>query len=65
MFMILILLLGVVYVSGVTMISYKLGLTKTENPKVAAIIGFVASFFPPIALIYLAVLLFKEEVSIV
>ena len=63
--MIIILLLGMIYVSAVTLVSYKLGLTKTENPKVAAIIGFFASFFPPLALIYLAVLLFKEEVSLV
>jgi hypothetical protein len=31
----------------------------------AAVIGFVASFFPPLAIIYLVVLLLKEEISIV
>ena len=44
-----------------TIISFKLGLTKTDNPRVTAFVGFLLSFFPPLGLIYLAVLALKED----
>ncbi|MBN7818650.1 hypothetical protein [Bowmanella yangjiangensis] len=65
MFVLLLPLLFIVFVVTVTLCSYKLGITKTENPKLAALLGFLASFAPPLALIYLAVLLFKDDVAVV
>ncbi|GLX80438.1 hypothetical protein tinsulaeT_37780 [Thalassotalea insulae] len=65
MYVIFMPIVAILYLITVTVLSYRLGKTKTENPKMAAIIGFVLAFLPPLALIYLAVLLFKEEVSIV
>jgi hypothetical protein len=65
MFVLLLLLLFVAFAGAVTWCSYKLGKTKTENPKMAAIIGFCTSFFPPLALIYLVVLLLKDDAAIV
>ncbi|MCC2616235.1 hypothetical protein LJ739_08285 [Aestuariibacter halophilus] len=62
------LLMGVVavaFILFVTLTSYRLGVRKTENPRLTAMVGFVLSFFPPLALIYLAVLLFKEDTGIV
>lgn len=47
------------------MLSYKLGVNKTENPKRAAIIGFLLAFLPPLALIYLVILLLKNDSEIV
>lgn len=65
MYSLLILVVFLVFVVAVTLTSYRLGKSKTENAKLAAAIGFVASFFPPLAIIYLVVLLCKEEISIV
>lgn len=65
MFVVLIAIAALVWISGVTWLSYKLGTTKTENAKMAGVIGFFLAFLPPLALIYLVVLLFKEETSIV
>lgn len=65
MYSLIILILGIAFIVAVTTISYKLGLSKTENAKLAAGIGFLLSFLPPLALIYLAVLVFKEEVGTV
>ena len=65
MFSLILFVLGITFVVSVTAISYKLGQTKTENAKLAGIIGFLLSFLPPLALIYLAILVFKEEVGTV
>lgn len=45
--------------------SYKLGQTKTDNPRFAALIGFFLALFPPFGLIYLAVLAIKEDTGTV
>ena len=58
-------LIGLGYVALITYLAYRLGKTKSENPKVTAMIGFGLAFIPPLALIYLAVLVFKDEVDIV
>lgn len=42
-------------------ICYYLGKRKTETPFVAALIGFFTAMIPPIALIYLIVLVFKRD----
>lgn len=54
-----------VFVIAVTGLSYHLGRTKTDNPRVAAGIGLVLAFLPPFALIYLVILALKEDVGIV
>lgn len=48
-----------------TWLSYFLGQSKTENPRVAALIGFLLALFPPFGLIYLAILALKEDVGTV
>ncbi len=46
-------------------LSYLLGRTKTDNPRMAAMIGLLLSFIPPFALVYLVILALKEEVGTV
>ena len=65
MFALIIALVVIAFVLAVTLTSYKLGKTKTENPKLAAMTGFLLCFLPPLALIYLVVLLFKEDAATV
>lgn len=43
-------------------LSYYLGKRKTSTPKVAAVIGMVLCFFPPLNIVYLIILLFKSDV---
>ena len=64
-FSILLPLIAISFISLMTWASYKLGTRKTDDPKKAAMIGFFLSFIPPFALIYVAVLLMKEDVDIV
>ncbi len=57
-------LLGeVIFVFAVVIgiVSYYLGQRKTEHPLVAGILGFVLSLIPPIGLIFVSVLLFKQK----
>jgi hypothetical protein len=42
-------------------ISFYLGRRKTETPILVAVIGFFTAFIPPVALIYLLILLFKRD----
>lgn len=65
MYSVFIVLAAIAFFSFVTFYSYKLGKTKTENPRTSAMIGFFLCFFPPFALIYLVVLLLKEDAAIV
>ena len=65
MFALLILLIVCLFAAFVTTCAYRLGQTKTNNPRAAAFIGFFLSFLPPFALIYLVVLLLKNDVDIV
>ncbi|NRA83941.1 MAG: hypothetical protein HRU22_09310 [Gammaproteobacteria bacterium] len=44
-------------------LSYYLGKRKTKNPKITAFIGILLSFMPPLALIYIAVLVLKNDVE--
>ena len=62
---ILLPIIGIAYISLMTWLSYKLGTTKTDNAKTAAITGFFLSFIPPFVLIYLVILLLKEDTDIV
>ncbi|WP_076537388.1 hypothetical protein [Shewanella sp. UCD-KL21] len=56
--------LWVPFIIFITWMSYKLGKSKTSNPKTISAIGFLLSFMPPLALIFIAVLALKSEPSI-
>jgi hypothetical protein len=58
-------LIFIFFVSTVTWLSYYLGCTKTENPVISGVIGFFLSLVPPLGLIYLIILSLKEEVTTV
>jgi hypothetical protein len=64
-FSIIIPLIAILFISSMTWLSYTLGKTKTENARTAAITGFLLSFIPPAVLVYILVLVFKEDVDIV
>lgn len=55
----------VIILLAVAALSYRLGQTKTENPRSACLIGFLLALLPPLGLIYLAVLALKEDVGTV
>lgn len=44
-------------------IGYYLGRHKTQNPAVAALLGGLFGLFPPLVLIYLTVLLLKNDIT--
>jgi Na+-driven multidrug efflux pump len=54
------ILLSVIVISG---LSYYLGKRKTQNVKTTTFIGFLLSFMPPLGLIFVAVLVLKNDVS--
>ncbi len=45
-----------------TIVSFYLGRRKTETPILVAVIGFFTAFIPPIAFIYLLILVFKRDI---
>lgn len=45
-------------------LSYYLGIRKTSSPKIATLIGVVLCITPPLNLVYLIVLMLKDEVVI-
>jgi ABC-type proline/glycine betaine transport system permease subunit len=47
----------------VALVSYYLGKRKTETPKLVAAIGFFSAIIPPLALVYLMVLVFKKDIN--
>lgn len=65
MWVIIIVIMCLLFISTVTWLSYTLGCTKTENPMASGVIGFLLSFIPPIGLIYLIILSLKDEVTTV
>lgn len=44
-------------------LSYYLARRKTNTPVIAGIVGALLAFIPPLALIYLAVLVFKKDIA--
>lgn len=56
---------AVLYLAVMTYICYSLGLSKTEDAKKTAIIGLFLAIIPPFVLIYIIVLMFKEDTDIV
>jgi cbb3-type cytochrome oxidase subunit 3 len=55
----------ILFLIFVTCSAYRLGKNKTENARTAAMIGFALAFFPPFALVYLLILLLKNDSAIV
>ncbi len=47
----------------VSVLSFYLGKRKTTTPKLASFIGALLSFIPPLALIYLVVLVLKRDIN--
>ncbi len=45
-----------------TILTYMLAKRKTETPILATIIGFFAAFIPPISMIYIIILVLKNDV---
>ena len=58
-------LVFLVFAASMAAISYRLGRTKTENARLAGWIGFLLSFLPPLALIYVIVLSLKDDAATV
>jgi hypothetical protein len=50
-----------VIISGV--ISYYLAKRKTSTPKIATFIGVLLAFIPPLGLIYIAILVLKNDIN--
>ena len=44
-------------------LGYILGRRKTETPKLTAFVGFLTAFIPPLAIIFLMVLVLKSDVA--
>ncbi|RUO39124.1 hypothetical protein CWE22_10205 [Pseudidiomarina aestuarii] len=56
--------LGMILFMIVTIIvTYLLGKRKTQNAGWAAFVGFLTAFVPPIALLYMIVLVMKKDVD--
>ena len=51
----------IVIVTGV--LSYYLGKRKTNTPKMATFIGVLLAFIPPLGLIYIAILVLKNDID--
>lgn len=59
-------LLGeIIFISVIVIgfLSYYLGKRKTNTPKMATLVGIILSFIPPLGLIYLAVLVLKNDIN--
>jgi hypothetical protein len=65
MYSIIFFIVFIVFLIFVTWTAYRLGQSKTETPRTAAMIGFALAFFPPFALVYLLILLLKNDPNIV
>jgi 4-amino-4-deoxy-L-arabinose transferase-like glycosyltransferase len=65
MYLPILITIFILFLVFVTVSAYRLGKNKTENARTAAMIGFVLAFFPPFALVYLLILLLKNDSSIV
>ena len=65
MYVVFALALCVAFIATITVLSHRLGQSKTENARRAALVGFLLSWLPPLALTYVAVLFLKEDVATV
>lgn len=59
------LLIEIVFISivVVAVLSFYLGKRKTNSPKMVTLIGVLLSIFPPLGLIYLAILVLKNDIN--
>lgn len=52
----------VVFAIVMAILGYYLGKNKTRTPKLTALVGFLTAFIPPIAVLFLIVLVVKNDV---
>jgi hypothetical protein len=52
-----------VWIIIATVLTYFLAKRKTQTPVIATILGFFLSFMPPLSMIYLIVLVLKNDIS--
>jgi len=45
----------------ITFLSYKLAIRKTKSVELVSTIGFFLAFIPPLAIIFILVLVFKKD----
>ncbi|GGF64999.1 hypothetical protein [Alteromonas lipolytica] len=43
-------------------VGYQLGKRKTQTPSLTAFVGFLTAFVPPLAIIFLAILVLKNDI---
>jgi hypothetical protein len=55
---------ALVFIPIMVVLSYYLGKRKTQTPKLATLIGFILAFIPPLALVYIAALVIKNDVRV-
>ncbi|MGM0428769.1 MAG: hypothetical protein ACQEQ2_00520 [Pseudomonadota bacterium] len=53
-----------IFIPIIVILSYYLGKRKTQTPKLATLIGFILAFIPPLALVYIAALVIKNDVRV-
>ncbi|HAS13865.1 MULTISPECIES: hypothetical protein [Idiomarina] len=53
-----------IFIPIIVILSYYLGKRKTQTPKLATLIGLILAFIPPLALIYVAALVIKNDVRV-
>ena len=53
----------IVIVIVTSVLSYYLGKRKTSTPKIATFIGVLLAFIPPLGLIYIAILVLKNDIN--
>ncbi|MCH2057113.1 MAG: hypothetical protein MK214_11030 [Thalassotalea sp.] len=55
----------IVFISVIVIgiLSYYLGKRKTNTPKIATLIGVLLSFIPPLGLVYLVILVLKNDIN--
>ena len=53
-----------IFIPIIVILSYYLGKRKTQTPKLATLIGLTLAFIPPLALIYVAALVIKNDVRV-
>jgi uncharacterized membrane protein len=59
-----IIFISVIVIVIVTcVLSYYLGKRKTNTPKMATFIGVLLAFIPPLGLIYIAILVLKNDIN--
>ncbi len=52
-----------IFVIVIGILSYYLSKRKTSTPKIATFIGVLLSFIPPLGLVYLAILVLKNDIN--